>query len=184
MFTSNYNNYKTGKFQGTTISLKLFDGANNNLVADSTVRAFCGDIGNLMKKAHCRTLAAGANSSDPLNACNPGIYFGSGITPPTVDDYTLEFPIATGLSVACLISAAMTHDRKQYRYCNTIKLTNDISVAITSAEVGLFGQAATGSSRKPVLFERTVLETPVVIEPGETKVIQYWVYMNQFLGGA
>lgn len=184
MFTSNYRNYKRGMFQGETIGFKSFDGTQNNIGTSTTVRAFCGDIGSLMKKVHCRSLTEGSNSSDPLNACNPGIYFGSGITPPTVDDYTLEIPIATGLSIVNVTASNMTLDGKRYSYCSTIELTNKVSAPITIAEVGLFGQGNTGSSRKPVLFERTVLETPVVINPGETKVLRYWVDMHQFFVGA
>ena len=77
----------------------------------------------------------------------------------------------------------MTHDAKRYSYCNTIELTNDVSVAISVSEIGLFGQSTSSNTRKPVLYERTVLETPIVIEPGETKVIRYWVDMYQFFGG-
>lgn len=183
MFTSNYTKYKTGMFMGTDISLKQFDGTTAKISTGTSAPALCGDIGLYMQQAHCRALASRSSSSGSQNDCYAGIYFGSGITPPAATDYTLEVPITTGLSIVNTASVAMTHDAKRYSYCNTIELTNGVSVAISVSEIGLFGQSSSGNTRKPVLYERTVLETPIVIEPGETKVIRYWVDMYQFFGG-
>lgn len=183
MFTSNYQKYKNSEFLGTSLTVIAYDGSSLSTSSSSTARALYSDIGYYMKNAYCKVLSSGTDSTTALNQCSAGIYFGSGITPPAEDDYTLEFPIFTGLSIVNVASNTLKYDSKHYAFCTTVELTNDVSIDITVAEVGLFGQSGTGS-KYPVLYERTVLETPIVIAPGETKVIQYWVDMNQFFGGA
>lgn len=112
---------------------------------------------------------------------NGGQAFGTGDTPPTEDDYTLESVITSGIS-ASAPSASTEFDTVNNRYIRrlTYTINNDSDSDITIKEVGTYrGIAyastlgATGSSTKLLLVDRTVLDTPLTIPAGEAGVLRY-----------
>lgn len=112
---------------------------------------------------------------------NGGQAFGTGDTPPTEDDYTLESVITSGITAGAP-TASTEFDSVNNRYIRRLTYTiNNVSDSdITIKEVGTYrGIAyastlgATGSSTKILLVDRTVLDTPLTIPAGEAGVLRY-----------
>lgn len=116
------------------------------------------------------------------NANFHSIYFGSGTSPVTREDYSLKF-VDSSLSVQ---NTKFTgKDDSGRPYCKHVLLcTNVSSVSVTIAEIGyaprMYGVDESGSNHKdPVLMDRTLLSSPVTLAPGESCSIDYSI-TNQF----
>ena len=111
---------------------------------------------------------------------NRGIAFGSGTTPPQKTDYKLENYITTGLTY----SGNNTNQIDGIAYwVQTVQNTSTAQITIT--EVGLFSKysAYTGSTYSTLLLTRTVLDTPVVLQPNEVKTFTITIDYNKFVDG-
>lgn len=109
----------------------------------------------------------------------PGIWFGSGSTPATENDFTLESKITSGLSFNRSAVIDMDEDGNPF-IRHDIMVTNTSLDNITIAELGYFQYVrcastlnGTDNQRITSLFDRTVLPTPVTIEPNGYAVIRY-----------
>ena len=109
-----------------------------------------------------------------------GVKLGTGVTPATFNDYTLENVIIEGLSVANQESILLNAESDNSSVSATYSIKNISSEPINISEIGLFNRAYVDGSttRKLVLLERTVLEEPITIAPGQTKQITYTIRMN------
>lgn len=105
-----------------------------------------------------------------------GVYFGSGSTPATQDDYRLESPIESGLTFTNGTIRKNTQADGSTIYRNSYIVVNSSDADIVIAEIGILGVVHT-DYYFPVLFERTVLASPVTISPGESKLVTYTVTM-------
>lgn len=103
-----------------------------------------------------------------------GVAFGTGRTPPTTDDYTLSGDLVSGIVISAALSYEFQDDGMVYK--SVYAITNNNANAITIGEVGLV--TCTYAYDFPVLVERTVLETPVTIEPGGIGKVTYTIRMN------
>ncbi len=108
-----------------------------------------------------------------------GFWFGSGDTAATEDDYTLETKITSGLSFSRTSVNALDNNGNPYAKHNFL-ITNTSQSSITIAEIGWFqymrsasNQGGQENNRILVLFDRTVLATPITIAAGEYAVIEY-----------
>lgn len=103
-----------------------------------------------------------------------GVIFGTGTTPPTMDDYKLSGEIIKTLvsSASCVTSV----DDDGITVTTTYTLTNTSDKEITIGEIAAF--TAAGSTTNSVMMDRTVLDTPVTIEPGGVGQITYSIRMN------
>ena len=127
---------------------------------------------------------ATAAATDNTNGLNGGIFFGSGTTPPTVNDYTLETPVS-GLSAA-IATCAFSWTESGLEAVRAIVVTNNSTSAVTISEVGSFTpylKSQSSAVANPVggglfMIDRTVLETPIILVPGETKTINYAIKFN------
>lgn len=99
-----------------------------------------------------------------------GVVFGTGNTPPTVDDYALAGDIVTGLVASK--SYTYTKDDNGVTYEVVYTLTNSTSNDVTIAEVATMAHSAA------CLIERTVLEEPVTIPAGGVGQVTYTIRMN------
>lgn len=113
-----------------------------------------------------------------------GVRFGNGTTPATDEDYNIE-------SLLSLTNNQVTSTGTQRCICDTennvlinipeFTITNSSSEDITISEVCKFASVAsasaigqdTTSTYKYVLIDRTVLDTPLVIEAGTSGVLRY-----------
>lgn len=174
MFTQNYIEYKNCQFTGNGVAtLTNASGTSANLVVGNS---FYGDLGYCVRYPRCRAIV----SSD--NYC--GIYFGSGTTPAQKSDYTLEAPIESGLSFPQFPAGQVISDDGGGKWSVTTSfiVSNTTEETISISEIGvfsIFGQYNASSTKPPVLFERTVLASPVTIAPGGARVINYKVTFNQ-----
>lgn len=115
-----------------------------------------------------------------------GFAFGTGTTPPTEDDYTIESIISSGLSMTGAPQKQYNLDSEsgEYTVYYDITLANssesDISISEVCYFANVFPTANKGENPADniynyfsVLMNRIVLETPVVIPAGESGVIRY-----------
>ena len=105
-----------------------------------------------------------------------GVWFGTGKTPARATDFEMESPITDGSSLTIVSHTAdttpvtCTVDETCMRITNTYELTNHTDADIVISEVGLFGRC---TSTLILLLDRTVLDEPIAIPPGETVPISY-----------
>lgn len=186
MFTKQYKLYRYMMFRAT---LQGITNAAGTSVTASPACSWQGDFGNGMALARCNDYNGenGINgeytSSSTGGANKIGIFFGSGSTPPTEDDYRLDVPITTGLSITN--SGLLFEDKGDGKYIFQANYTakNTTAEEITIREIGYFGEIGRGSGSKYyysyALFERTVLDEPIVIAPGTSKIVTYTLTFNQ-----
>lgn len=110
-----------------------------------------------------------------------GVRIGSGVTPATADDYTLESVIASNMSVTKPSKVSVTRENDFVAVYATYSVTNIGSTPIDISEIGLFSDgyyANSSSSHTPILMDRTVLESPITVNPGESKPLTYTIRFN------
>lgn len=106
-----------------------------------------------------------------------GIVFGSGTTPPKKTDYKIENHIATGLTYSNNNTSTTNNIAS---WVQTVQNTSDEPITIT--EVGLFCYPNLGNF-VCVLVTRTVLDTPVVLQPNDVKTFTITIDYNKFIDG-
>lgn len=115
----------------------------------------------------------------PTNYLYVGVRIGTGVTPATADDYTLESVINSGLSVVNPQDVTVTRENDFVAVYATYTVTNNGTTAVAISEIGLFCAGVyTSSTMVPILADRTVLESPITINPGEAKPITYTIRFN------
>lgn len=162
MFTEQYIHFRKQLFvsvaDSSYQSYTAFDGSTFTVQSGSI---WSHDFGACMY-AQCRALAAGW----------AGVWFGTGATPAKKADISLESVITSGLEIASgAVPLFSEPSAGVYEVSGTYAVKNTTDADITISEVGYFGSF--GASYKPVLYERTVLDMPITIEPGLTKTITY-----------
>lgn len=114
-----------------------------------------------------------------------GLYFGSGTTKPTIDDYRLESETIQNL--AGIPNVTVVHNDESFMSATvSMVVTNNNSEAVTISEVGLFGSdsymhmslTSTSTSGAAFLLERSLLDKPVTIQPGGVGKIEYTIRLN------
>lgn len=112
-----------------------------------------------------------------LSPCRRGIAFGSGTTPPQKTDYKLENYITTGLTYSG------NNTNLTDGIANWVQTVQNTSTAqITITEVGLFSRYP-NSAYTLFLLTRTVLDTPVVLQPNDVKTFTMTIDYNKFVDG-
>ena len=104
-----------------------------------------------------------------------GVIFGTGTTPPSIDDYTISGDIITGLNSSAVFDTSF--DDAGRTVTTTYTLTNTNDEAVTIGEIASV-MGAGSSSSYAILLERTVLESPITIEPGGVGQVTYTIRMN------
>ena len=171
MFTKNW--YKAmaalvfcGEDEDTFVPL---DGKSTQSIKTSDYSVMIGGIYNEYRNGSMRVLRT-------TTAGYGGVVIGTGTQPPTIDDYCLSGDLISSYTS----SASFTRDFDENGAFGTtlFTITNTGTKAFTIGEVGLIaGMNSNGSSYK-ALLERTVLETPITIEPGGVGQITYTLRMN------
>ena len=107
---------------------------------------------------------------------------GSGTRVPSAEDYCLESLIRNGLTVSLNMSSGVSSEDYYIRY--DLLVTNSGSASVTIAEMGMIGnmsvsqtQGSSSLMTKQLLMDRTLLNTPVTLAPGEQAVIRYEMSM-------
>ena len=101
-----------------------------------------------------------------------GVIFGTGSTPPTLNDLYLSEPIKSGLSFVSPSSHAAVPTSNGPGYEVTYAITNTTSKDIAISEImTILGGCPFNYMRLPV--DRTVLDAPVVIPANSSKQVTY-----------
>lgn len=109
-----------------------------------------------------------------------GIILGSGNAAATEDDYTMQTPITSGLSVVITQTRGLDGSGNPY-IAFDLAITNNGSSSVTIREIGYIqnlytttaASSSTGTGRRAFLIDRTVLSSAVTIAAGQNGVIRY-----------
>lgn len=108
----------------------------------------------------------------------PGIVLGSGTTAPTENDYCLESPFTSGLSVN--VTRDVGNDANSMWLDYIITITNTSSTEKTISEVGYqqdirgyYQQGSTNVTTYVCLLDRTILQDPLVLQASGYGIIKY-----------
>lgn len=179
MFTNNYLKFRDMMFIGNTWYAGFKSVPGTTFYGTAQYSGKSGDIGGQMHLARCQAMPTESGQYD--SSFKPGIYFGSGSTPATKEDYKLESPITAGLAISN--PAGFTWVRPSsgvYSATASYAVLNTTAEDITIQEIGNFTPVAESSSKYHfTLMDRTVLDEPIVIAPGESKLVTYKVTFNQ-----
>lgn len=112
-----------------------------------------------------------------LNESGGGVLFGTGDAAPTMDDYKLDGDIISDFSYSAAVTKTFDDDNATVTALYTV--TNTGTAPMTIKEIGLVvcGSSSNGAANR-TLLERTVLETPITIEPGGVGQVTYTIRMN------
>ena len=116
---------------------------------------------------------------DSASFSTAGVVFGTGDTLPTPDDVSISGDAITTYTAMCALNRDFKDDGLTLSALYTI--TNTGSDAFTIREIALFGRMSTTSSnsyRHMALLERTVLDQPVTIEPGNVGQVAYNIHIS------
>lgn len=109
-----------------------------------------------------------------------GVSFGDGDTPVTFSDINLSGNRIAGLSVVTKWAYSMAGENGS-TITATYTITNNNSEAVTIREVALFSRVPYASSSNTAYFimvDRTVLDSPVTIEPNGMGQVNYTINLN------
>lgn len=187
MFTNNYIALKHNRFfsfKSSTAIVALAGAITPKPFVDAGGNSFNmldyakHDLGYTMQFPRVGVqYSGGINSSDGYS----GIYFGSGYTPATKEDYRLVSVISEGMTASGGIERVVPYENGKSEVIAKYILTNTSEAEINIWEIGCFGLVPTSTSQyRLALMERTVLTEPITIPVGETKMVTYKVVFNQF----
>lgn len=109
-----------------------------------------------------------------------GVRIGKGTTPATPNDHNLESMITSGFSTSNQSNASLSVDENGVSMFATYAITNTSAEPLVISEIGMFAEVMKTNTNATitVMLERTVLETPITISPGEAKSLTYTIRMN------
>lgn len=123
----------------------------------------------------------GTNKTTPIR----GVVFGTGTTAPTENDYKLSGDAIAGLSNSNItMNEEATYDDSGAAITVVYTISNTTGAEITIGEVGLLDTLKTKESSvyaekyHTILWERTVLGSPVTIPAGGVGQVTYTIRMN------
>ena len=167
MFTDNYIKYKKMMFFGSHDGLSYVLDNGSGMNANYGNSNYNSDIGKYMHNGYC---------GDP-NYQRPGVYFGSGSTPAARTDYCLESVITSGLTITGPAKAAIGAEGEgKYIVQSPFTVYNTSDADINIYEVGYYSLV---NNAYIALFDRTVLDEPIVIPAGQSKLVTYKLVFNQ-----
>lgn len=176
MFTNNMNTFMlmTAFGGGRTFT----SGAGEDVKTTFTLT----EEGFLEYMDTARSGAMITSEASGLTNAKAGVHFGSGSTPASKTDYCLESYIGS-LGIQNGSRIYVNEGDGVHSYHVTFGVTNNNAEEIVIREIGLSVPvitSKTSSSTKcyPVLLERTVLDEPIPIAPGETKLVTYKITFN------
>ena len=149
-------------FTGHTVDAKNPSGVEKSMYYNASSAAFPHAFREMCK------FAATANSE--------GVSFGTGTTPPTVNDYSLEAIISSGLTVATPSVTTVTQTDSYLEATVTFGVRASVETTIT--EIGYKMACSIPSSTDTFLIDRTVLDEPITIPAGQSKQITYTIRFN------
>lgn len=165
----------SGGVDYTGASFKAFSGATSSSTSNSNAAYFNRwDLGHAMKTLRFNAIGSPSMYMEDCFMC-----LGSGTTPATINDYCMENQITSGLTQVNAPTVTRVQDDDGVSYISTFVVRNTSEETMSISEFGMFGNskesASSGSTNKVFMTEHTVLDEPIVIEPGQMKCLQYVV---------
>ena len=160
MFLKNYYSVLGTAFFGKKMTVKVLNGGEKTLYYQDVSKCapLLGFIQNSVSIAEDHT---------------SGVMFGTNSTPPTFEDYTIN---NSGITVTGALDKTVNiNDNGGITAVLNCTLTNTGEAEITISEVGL---KASFTNTGSVLFDRTVLDTPVTIPAGGVGQVEYTITFN------
>lgn len=184
MFTQNYIDLTKARFQGLA-EQNVVDWEGQTRKVQLLYNNYYSYPGYLLKYAATSTSKPTTYDSS-LSYSSPhfGVRFGTGSTPATKADWDLENPMFSGLNISANTLVVSEEAPGKYAAHNTFVVTNTTDAEINISEVGMYApvnimQDASTKRFYYALMERTVLDVPINIQPGASKVVTYKVTINQ-----
>ena len=184
MITQNYIDMTKARFQGLA-EQNVVDWEGQTRKVQLLYNNYYSYPGYLLKYAATSTSKPTTYDSS-LSYSSPhfGVRFGTGSTPATKADWDLENPMFSGLNVSANTMVMSEEAPGKYAAHNTFVVTNTTDAEINIWEVGLYApvnimQDANTKRFHYALMERTVLDAPINIQPGASKVVTYKLTINQ-----
>ena len=192
MFTNNYISFRRNLFFGLlqskpittnsgSLSAGYFTAPSGSQIYQYAAAPY--DIGSAIRFPRCGSIPTTYTSGGALIEAHMGVYFGTGSTPASLADYTLESPITKGRAFAGGLEGAGAYKDGKAEVTGRYIVTNTSGADINIWEIGCFVpvQMSTNSSYQVVMMERTVLTEPITLPAGEAKMVTYKVVFNQTL---
>lgn len=156
----------------------FYQGMRYLLTMESTqVQSLAGTVSNFASTSDAYYIFRGFyNDQKKVVTSTSGMYgmaFGTGTVPPTPEDYWLSGNVITTLQiVACTVTSDVSNGAMRMKNEVTVKNTSDTETVVIN-EMGVVGRFYYSSSGPGCLVDRTVLDTPLALAPGEQGVITY-----------
>lgn len=111
-----------------------------------------------------------------------GVFFGTGTTEPTEDDYTIEAPLNSTNMIKANILPILTNIYTDSNDCLCVDLIysikNESDTSVTITEVGMFSHTQNTGTHRPIMLDHTLLDEPLTIAAGEIKQFKYTIKMD------
>ena len=164
-------NFYTG-MAAWLIGKSMSGGKNRNGEETTIQKGLLADSGSGIKPAMLNPV------SSYYSTANYGVVFGSGTTPPTVNDYKLESTISDTLTFTKPSAVTLNETDDYWEMSATYGISTSSDKTIS--EVGVFvTYNGTTDISKSVMIDRTVLENPIVIPAGQSKQVTYTIRLNK-----
>ena len=172
MFTKNWYKALAAEMSRGTDTFQSVTGITQTLYGNNFLYFFNYDKAS----PYCPTI----HKVQTTLGSNGGVVFGTGNTPPTIDDTTLSGDLVSGFSYSKSVTTERGDDGVTFTALYTV--TNNNAEAITISEVAIIANltqynTSTDASYK-ALLERTVLDTPVTIPAGGIGQVVYTITFN------
>lgn len=146
------------------------------------LQAYDGSYGELYPQSNGYKFMSSFKYTADTNG-KSGVHFGTGTTPSSLDDYKMENWINTTTQITVTNQSDFSFSIEDGALIASASfgVTNKTSEAIPVSEVGyvaLLYNGSSFSSSELALLDRTVLEEPIIINPGEAKQLTYTIRMN------
>ncbi len=164
----------TNHFKALAASL-LFNAGTSGLYGMYEYKTVAGTT----KYACGYTITATKMDIAASTGASAGIHFGSGTTTPTAADYGIETEVQVSATVT---GTTFTKTTNGWQKSVDITLTNTGESAVTIAEVAFYGSirgaaseggTSAANSDLIVMFDRTLLDTPITIPAGSAATMTY-----------
>lgn len=156
------------------ISIRNFNG-NYTKVNSQTGRTYSLSA-DLFNPGKFQILLGTAYSSS--DTATYTLILGTGTTPVTLDDYRIETPIASGLSLAStgttiVNKTALNNGRYSYKTRAAINNTSSGQIVINEVAINAATYAGQAVAASGFCVYREVLSTPITLEAGDTVLVEF-----------
>lgn len=175
-------------YKATIASIMCAVGTTSDSISSFAAKSILGTTYYIINTAsnNISDLALFCSSTLQTNTSSAGFRVGTGTTPPTENDYSLEAQITSGITGVVTRVYEAKSDYSGWVIKATLLITNAGAEPITITEIGAFdyirantAQNATGQGNQRLfMVDRSLLAVPITIPAGESGAIEYSVEVS------